>query len=523
MRMYPFLFVSIILLIALPRPVAAQYEPLDASSILHIEDGLFYGHVPYCITVDPENRPVLFGEKPTDLAIDYRAFYARGLANGEPDSTLDSDGLVERNICTAEEHALDVVVTSEGKVLGMGNEDSNGYDFDGIFVQRLHPDGAVDSSFSGNGKFIFQLNAGWTMGKGMAIRPDDRIVMSAIGLSGAYNNCVLQLLPDGTFDPDFGTGGAALVGPLNTLQQEPAAICLAPDGAALVTGWVRPYFNAPRALYVMRVLADGSLDSGFGDGGLSTFADEGWDWLPQKIAAGADGSVYVASYRFNDDEDRCIVQHFLADGTYDTSFGVNGIALIPIPGNYTHQTPRGLAVLPSGWLALTASTDKVMVACLFPNGQPVQNFGTNGVFLLEYPFWSDQGRNLDTAAGQNGDVWVSTNAVFGTSSEPVAYKVLIDVSVGTIDQLDGDQATVLLGSPVIGDDPMIAWKLNDRTVMSVDLLAGDGRALGQLWKGPADAGAHQRTFTLPQGLAPGAYLLRMSTTRGSTTIRFVKQ
>ena len=504
----------------LPVLSAAQ-TGLDPDHVFSFLPTIYAQHTPHCLTLDPEGRLVIFGERESDIPYDSRVFYIRGLPNAEPDNSFDGEGFVEHNVCTWFETTLEVACLPDGRIMGMGMEDYNGYDNDGVYVQRLNLDGTLDTSFWGNGKFIFQWNGEYTKPRAMAVQPDGGTVIA--GLNNDHDGFLVRLDPTGAFDTDFGINGGVPIG-VGDHFDEPADVCALPDGSLIVTGWWQPYLNANEGVYVLRVLPDGTVDQTYGDGGYTALHDTVMSWLPANIAAASDGSVYVASIRFSTDPDiyQLVVQHFLPDGTHDTAFGTNGVTVIPVPGNYVNQYPAGLAVLPNDLVVVTPNTDKAGLICLLPNGQFAQGFGNNGI-LLDPDFILDQTRNQDLAADSDGNVWVLAGRINNGYLRTIAYKVIMDLTIGTIDAVPVSSTPMLLGSIITDNNVELSWHMTRPSRLSIDLLTTDGRALGRVWSGEAAAGDHRRVLPLPGDLVPGAYLLRFTTGVNTSTVRFVKR
>ena len=507
--------------IALLPVLSVAQSGLDPDHVFSFLPTIWAGHAPYCLTVDPQDRPVIFGERLSDIPYDSRVYYVRALPNAEPDSSFDEEGFIEHNVCTWFETTLDVACLPDGRIMGMGEEDYNGYDNDGIYVQRLNLDGTLDTTFWGNGKFIFQWNGEYTKARAMTVQPDGGTVIA--GLNNDYDGFLVRLDPTGAFDSDFGINGGVPIG-VGDHFDEPADVCALPDGSLIVTGWWQPYLNANEGVYVLRVLPDGTVDQTYGDGGYTALHDTVMSWLPANIAAASDGSVYVASVRFSVDPDidQLVVQHFLPDGTYDTAFGINGVRVIPVPGNYINQFPAGLAVLPNDLVVVTPNTDKAGLICLLPNGQFAQGFGDNGI-LLDPDFILDQTRNVDLAADSDGNVWILTGQNSNGYGRTVAYKVIMDLSVGTLDPEADITSPMLLGSIVTDHTVELSWRMTQPARLNIDLFTADGRALGRVWTGEAAVGDYRHVLQLPGDLVPGAYLLRFATGVNLSAVRFIKR
>jgi uncharacterized delta-60 repeat protein len=508
------------ILFALPLFATAQVG-LSPDHLFTFLPTIWSDHTPHSLTMDPQGRLVIFGEKEASVPANSRVFFLRALPEAEPDSTFDEEGFTEHNVCTSYETAIDVGCLPDGRIMALGLEDYPNFFNDGIYLLRLNVDGSIDSTFWEDGKFIFQWNGEYTQPRAMVIQPDGGTVIA--GMNNDGDSFLVRLDPSGAFDTAFGVNGGVALGIGDQWSDDAADVCALPDGSLLLTGWYRPTLNANRNLYIQRVLPTGVLDPDYGDGGRTLLPDAAMVTLPANIAAASDGSAYVASYRFSSVQDvhQLIVQHFLPDGTYDTAFGTNGVVVVPVVGNYLNQQPAGLAVLPNDLVVVTPRIDQAGVVCLLPNGQFAPGFGNNGI-LLDPDFVPYQFRNLDLVADGDGNVWVLTSSNFSTNVYTIAYKVIMDLTVGTVDAHVGEAAPMLLGTVVTGAEVELQWRMQASARLGIDLFASDGRRIAPVWSGEAAAGEHRRTLPLPDGLAPGTYLLRFATANAVTSVRFVK-
>jgi uncharacterized delta-60 repeat protein len=135
--------------------------------------------------------------------------------------------------------------------------------------------------------------AGASVGKfGMAVQPDGKIVVAggagiAIGKGrGKEAGAVARYTPDGGLDRGFGRNGVAIVRTHTDFtdpMQPFTAVALQPDGRILATSPIGE---------LSRLLPDGSLDRGFGVGGVAP-ASTISAYYPTGVAVEADGSILV--------------------------------------------------------------------------------------------------------------------------------------------------------------------------------------------------------------------------------------
>ncbi|HKE19057.1 MAG TPA: delta-60 repeat domain-containing protein [Kofleriaceae bacterium] len=352
--------------------------------------------------------------------------------------------------------------------------------------------GTLDQSFAGGGVFTYQLAGLASTGRGLAIQPDGKIVMTG----GAGGQAVtIRLDADGALDDSFGSGGAVStgVGP----QSRGAVVTLAPEGRILVGADVSG--SAGPDVGLVAYTPAGELDGGFGSAGtvvvdtpvgvddvrkvlvlgsgeLLTVARAealGKDFALQVTRHSAAGvldagfgltqQLYSPAAAFLDREGRLalagirdglerltFVDRFLPDGTPDESFSEDGVVETDIaPGAIDGAT--GLIELDGGKLLATgfAAPDAQALLALArynPNGSLDLTFGDGGVLVTPTPF--DPADSLRTTVGGAEAVLVAGREP--VSGLPAVMRLLGD---GSADPSfgDGGLATVDAGLPVTID------------------------------------------------------------------------
>ena len=127
-------------------------------------------------------------------------------------------------------------------------------------------DGGPVRSFGTGGAASF-APARFSSGAGVAMDAQGRILVGATLDDGSLlrtRAAVLRLLPDGSLDPSFGSGGVATIAPpAPYVTSRAEAIALDAQGRIVVAGEVDDDVPA-----VARLLADGTLDPAFASAGL---------------------------------------------------------------------------------------------------------------------------------------------------------------------------------------------------------------------------------------------------------------
>lgn len=126
----------------------------------------------------------------------------RYTSGGSPDTTWAPDGWRETDFGGSMDIANDVAIQPDGKVVVVGQ--SSG----GFTLVRYKPDGALDTSFSGDGKQTTSFNGQSDIATGVALQPDGRIVVAGYAFTGTGHDFALaRYEPDGSLDRTFSGDG----------------------------------------------------------------------------------------------------------------------------------------------------------------------------------------------------------------------------------------------------------------------------------------------------------------------------
>jgi uncharacterized delta-60 repeat protein len=270
---------------------------------------------------------------------------------GDLDPSFGSGGIVISSFGGQNMFGPAVLVQSDRKIVVVGKT-FNGHD-DDILVQRFNSDGSPDAAFGTAGATIVKLSTNDDNAKALAFQSDGKIIVAGgAGQPGSYEtSALLRVTADGVLDTSFGTGGKALID--FGLPSHSHSVVVQSDGKIVVTG--ETYTSADGGLFATaRVLASGALDTTFGTGGKMTHA-LGTGANAHSMALQPDGKLLIGGYATSADTGRpgFVVARFLSNGTLDTSFGTNGFstASVGTGNNYCH----GLMLQLDGKIVLTGS------------------------------------------------------------------------------------------------------------------------------------------------------------------------
>src|SRR3954470_16862575 len=104
-----------------------------------------------------------------------------------------------------------VVLQGDGRATVAGSRDGRGF-----LVVRLRPDGSRDPSFGRHGAMTVRFRgASGASAHAVALFRDGRVLVAGtVTIGGARRFAAARLLPRGGLDPNFGSGGAVVTGPV---------------------------------------------------------------------------------------------------------------------------------------------------------------------------------------------------------------------------------------------------------------------------------------------------------------------
>ncbi|WKN21811.1 M10 family metallopeptidase C-terminal domain-containing protein [Azotobacter vinelandii] len=308
-------------------------------------------------------------------------------ADGSLDTGFGVGGKVTVDIAGSYDQANALAVQPDGKILLAGNG-HNGANYDFSLI-RLNADGSLDTGFGNGGKASFD-DGGHEFGYGLALQADGKILM--VGQSGSDIG-VIRLNADGSLDAGFGDGGKAILdigGEIDIGR----SLSLLPDGKILVGGFSYDisgdYYHYNFSL--IRLNADGSLDTGFGDGGTAIVDIAGGNDQGHSLVLQDDGKILLAGFSYLPDRgayDFSVIR-LNADGSLDAGFGGDGKVTVDIARGYDEG--YSLAVQPDGRILLSGLGNNsasgrydFSVIRLNADGTLDTNFGAldDGVDLVE--------------------------------------------------------------------------------------------------------------------------------------------
>jgi uncharacterized delta-60 repeat protein len=310
-------------------------------------------------------------------------------ADGDPDGGFAGGGLATR-LVTSPFYVVsaDTAIDAGGNVLVASTEGvSSGSRATRFVVARFTADGAVDGGYGDAGVARVDFSDGAAdypaYASVIATAPGGKVVVA--GRIGSGNDTgIARLLIDGVPDPAFGDAGRVRLA-LGNGSGNNTVYGLFADAESRTWALV----GTVPSHTLVRLAEDGTPDASFGDGGVLTLSAP-CCYSPLALAFDAQGRILLAGSA-NTNAATMAVQRRLADGELDTTFGQGGTIFVPIDANSAVQrvlpTPDGgiVAIGNSASLAGGSSAKgRITAFKLTASGALDTGFGDAGIRIVDF-------------------------------------------------------------------------------------------------------------------------------------------
>ncbi len=409
-----------------------------------------------------------------------------GICAGQLDTTF-AGGFVRRQVPGYGIYLPHLAEQADGSIIAAASAESDtGED---ILVFRVRADGTPDPAFGGDGVAVLSIDE-YNLATTLALQDDGRIIVAVefyTESDGPFFRLV-RLLPDGSLDPDFGVAGVASH-PGTADFWKLNGIIIEADGDIIGIG-----ASDDASLALLRFDPEGQPDLTFGSGGVASHEPAAFSFQPEDVALQPDGKLLIMG---NGQIDGFVGWDFMvvrlnADGTPDTSFGNAGL----VASHVTFRDfARSLVLQPDGKIVLVGDTGPhwsnrtATVMRYQSNGQLDTGFGSGGIAFAPHSTIVE-----DIQAGArltNGTIVAGGTVAF--PDRPFLVFFRDDGSVATdvgeagfvvVPALDGEHTPARSLLATRGDDIIIGggWGFDDDTAPLL-LARFHGRCAGEAWLG----------------------------------------
>lgn len=375
---------------------------------------------------------------------------AHAVSAGDLDTTFNNDGIALTDVGGRFDIGEAIAVQDDGKIVVAGSSRVGVNTV--IAVVRYNPDGTLDTDFDFDGIVTTPLLGQDDAAFGVAIQDDGKILVGGRTWNGAdFDFALLRYEEDGTLDDTFGASGIVTTDFAPGSNDQAFALVLQDDGKIVLAGSTGSVLLSAFAL--ARYEDDGTLDAGFGTGGLVTTDLAGPD-SALAVALQPDNRIVAAGFSFNGVDDDIAIVRYFPDGRVDTAFGTNGV--ITVGFTATDERATGITVQPnsrivaSGFSNVNGDFDFLLLRFI-ADGTPDGSFGTAGVVTTDLQGADDRAQALVLQSDNKIVAVGSTSSLRAGNVFDDDFGVVRYLSDGALDSTFGNDGVVVTTIGTLGD------------------------------------------------------------------------
>jgi uncharacterized delta-60 repeat protein len=467
------------------------------------------------VGIQPDGKTIVAGHSSNGSDFDFAL--ARYNTDGALDNSFSVDGKVTTDFGTDPDRGQAVAIQPDGKIVVVG---ASGNDLD-FAVARYNTDGSLDNSFSADGKVTTDFGSLYDYGRSVAIQPDGKIVVAGNSDNGTdLDFAIVRYNTDGTLDNSF-SGDGKVTTDFGSGDDIGRSVAIQPDGKIVVAGDASNGTDDDLAL--ARYNTDGSLDNSFSADGKLTTAFGTGDGSGSAVAIQVDGKIVVAGYASNGTDDDLALTRYNTNGTLDNSFGMDGKVTTAFGTGDDHG--YAVAIQPDGKIlvagdAFNGTNYDLALARYNTDGSLDNGFSDDG--KVTTAFGTDDEYGSSVAIQPDGKLIVAGSSNDGTTNDFAVARYISGLDIGIIDLSLARSAPLIYPNP-IEKLATLEYTLAHAETISIHLLDMQGRTIRTFVEGQKQAaGEHQQAIALAEDLPSGSYLIAISSPKGRLTVQVVK-
>ena len=316
-----------------------------------------------------------------------------------------------------------LIVQSDGKILASGIMLNTATRNDDFVVLRFNSDGSADAGFGGNGRALTDFGVqGADRARDMLLQPDGRIVLvgtESHATGGAYgeaNFAAARYNSDGTLDAGFGNGGLA-VSKLTGYALNGTAGVLQSNGTLVIAGQARPNGGSFNDTALTQLLPDGRVDGSYGSNGVlrANLYTSGDDY-PTDAVIMPENKVMLSLLAGPNGSRDFTLARFTPDGHLDSGFSSTGYKSVSLGA--ANDVARRMVLDASGRIiavgdsAESSNGSDFAIARFDVDGNLDTTFGYNGALKTDF-FGADDSANGGVVVQGDGNIVAVGVAVSG--------------------------------------------------------------------------------------------------------------
>jgi uncharacterized delta-60 repeat protein len=270
----------------------------------------------YDVAIQANGGIVVVGETRNAGSADF--LITRYNASGELDTAFSGDGILTQALSGQNDIASAVAIQSDGEIVVAG---SSGFNY---AITRYDSNGTPDAGFDVDGVYTGSFGSNTSSASAMVLQEDGKIIVAGHGWSGSsWDFGIARHTATGALDTSFSGDGKLFISldsgsSLETIN----AIAIQTDRKILLAGNTPSSSNQQNAVLI-RLNADGMLDASFGGDGIVTLNTSAVDGF-NSVQVQADGKIIAAGHDLNG-LGNALIARFNSDGSLDTTFAGDGV------------------------------------------------------------------------------------------------------------------------------------------------------------------------------------------------------
>jgi uncharacterized delta-60 repeat protein len=356
------------------------------------------------ILIKPDGKILVFGSFGKEVK-DFDQFLVQFNQTGTLDKGFGRQGVVQENL-GGTDIAVDALLQTDGKIVTLTSSGLKNPNASRDVLMRYNRDGKPDPKFGVKGRTILKLGQSDSP-VGLALQNNgDFLVGGYASLNTPEGDfhwafTLHRFKADGVLDTSFGAKGQVIYKP-RLPRVFVRAMHMQPDGKVVMAGFNSPddpFDLAAKMMVVVRFLPDGRLDTTFGNGGVIERNLLEAAVIPLEIRSLKSGHILIAGgFQMKKGEQSSVIR-LIPNGEIDTSFGSQGLAMVPSGSAVLPEPvrPKAFTLQADGKLILAGETVKkvsnVVLVRFSSSGQLDSSFATDGIKIIEF-----DGRDLGVKA-----------------------------------------------------------------------------------------------------------------------------
>jgi len=392
-----------------------------------------------CFAFDPNGNIISAGyaQQSGTGSTDYQLTLTKTDKNGILDNTFGTNGKVTTAIGHSES-PQDIVIQGDGKIIVVGEANvvstPNSPGTYVGFAVRYNSNGTVDTSFATNG--IYKLTSSKQFLSVMVL-PNGSIVLGGnTSINNEYLAILVKLDSNGTEDTQFGINGVLSLTSVNYKFSMGEAVLLN-DGKIFCVGLeYSDILNHSKSTYC-KIDSQGNFDTTFGTNGkvvVDLFTYNPMQNITEYLHTTRElpnGQIVIGGTELNP-----FLLKINSDGSFDTTFGVNGIKIL----SYSLR-PRVMAVQKDGKIIIGSGTKSALGGLAyrivrFDNNGDLDTTFNNGKGLVDIDISSGDDWLNHIKLQSNDTLIVGGSSVLNSNNNFTLARLLLDTPLSVEDPVE---------------------------------------------------------------------------------------